>query len=47
MRPALRAQARRAVAKIERALRRGWAPGKGPVCSFGKRRQTRREAGGQ
>jgi hypothetical protein len=42
---ASKAQARAAARKIERALRKGWAPGKGPVCSFGKRRAKRQEGG--
>ena len=47
MNRAIRAQARRASAKVDRALRRGWRPGAAPVASFGTKRQTRREAGGQ
>ena len=31
-------QSRAAARKIEAAIRRGWRPGLGPVCSFGKRR---------
>ena len=42
-----RAQRRSAERKIARAIRRGWRPGLGPVASFGTKRQTRREAGGQ
>lgn len=38
---ASKAQARAAARKITRAIARGWKPGRGPVCSFGKRRQTR------
>ena len=47
MRPALRAQARRASAKITRALARGWRPGTAPVCSFGQKRRARRQGGEQ
>ena len=42
-----RAQRRSAERKIDRALRRGWAPGKGPVCKFGQKRRARRQEGQQ
>jgi nicotinic acid phosphoribosyltransferase len=36
-----KAQTRAAARKIEAALRKGWRPGDGPVCSFGTRRAQR------
>jgi hypothetical protein len=47
MRPALRSQARRASAKVEKAIARGWKPGLGPVASFGTKRRARRQGGEQ
>ena len=41
----LTAQARRAVAKAERAVRKGWRPGRGPICSYGTKRRARRQEG--
>lgn len=41
MRHSLRAQTRAAARKIEAAIRKGWRPGKGPVCSYGSKRAAR------
>ena len=47
MRYPLRSQSRSAARKIEIALRRGWRPGAGPVCSYGTKRRARRQEGEQ
>jgi hypothetical protein len=36
-------QARKAAAKITAAIRKGWRPGAGPICSYGSRRARRQE----